>query len=66
MAKQAKNMIKYIINRILIIFPLLIIIIIITFVLSRSMQVNPVLNKLGMQMDSSVYELEMERMGFNN
>lgn len=65
MAKQAKNMVKYIINRILILIPLLIVIIFITFVLSRSMQVNPVLNKLGMQMDSSVYELEMERMGFN-
>lgn len=66
MAKQAKNMVKYIIKRIFMIFPMLITILVITWLLSYSMLINPVLNDLGMVRDRDIYDLEMERLGLND
>ncbi|MHA1729122.1 MAG: ABC transporter permease [Promethearchaeota archaeon] len=65
MAKQAQNMILFIIKRILLLIPMMLIVLTITFALSQAMLVNPVLNQLGFRLDSEVYEREIERMGYN-
>ena len=46
MARQAQNMIKYIIKRILMMIPILIIVLIITFVLSKFMNVFPLITQV--------------------
>ena len=63
MARKAKNMVKYIIKRILIMFPMLIIALISTWVLSNMMTVDPVLNRVGLT-DPVVLELERRRVGY--
>ena len=65
MAKQAQNMIMYIIKRILLLIPMVLIVLTITFALSQAMLVDPVLNQLGFRLDAEVYQREIERMGYN-
>ncbi|MFW9865524.1 MAG: ABC transporter permease [Candidatus Thorarchaeota archaeon] len=65
MTRQAQNMIKYIIKRILLIFPMLLFVLIITWLLSHMMSVNPAVNRIGVAFtDPEVYRKEMERIGF--
>lgn len=64
MARKAQNMIKYIIRRILMMFPMLIMVLIVTWILSHMMQVNPVLNKLGMVLEPEILEEELRRIGY--
>ena len=65
MTRQAQNMIKYIIKRILLIFPMLIFVLIITWLLSHMMSVNPAINRIGVAFgDPELYRKEMERIGF--
>jgi len=64
MARQAQNMVKYIIKRIMIMFPMLIAVLIFTWLLSHMMSVNPLANKLGQNMDPEVYMAEMRKIGF--
>lgn len=64
MARQARNMIKYILKRILIMFPILIAVLIFTWLLSHMMAVNPYLNKIGGQLNREVYERELRRVGW--
>lgn len=66
MAKQSTNMVKYIFKRILILFPMLITILIITWLLSSAMMINPVINRFGMVRDQDIYFAEMERLGLND
>lgn len=64
MARQAQNMMKYIIKRILMIIPMLIAVLIFTWLLSHMMSANPIANKLGQNMDPEVYMREMEKLGY--
>lgn len=64
MTRQAQNMIKYIIKRIMIIFPMLIAVLIVTWILSHMMSVNPLANRIGQTMDPEVYMAEMRRLGY--
>ena len=65
MARQARNMIKYIIKRILLMFPILIAVLIFTWVLSHMMTINPALNQVpGNVIDRARYEAELRRSGF--
>ena len=65
MAKQAQNMIMFIVKRILLLIPMVLIVLILTFFLSRAMLVSPELNKLGLQLEPDIYAREIERMGYN-
>lgn len=69
MARQAQNMIKYIIKRILIMFPILIIVLIITFILSKSMNVFPVIARMAtgenLETIQRMIEEEERRMGYD-
>lgn len=65
MAKQAQNMIMFIVKRILLLIPMVLIVLTITFFLSRAMMVSPELNKLGFQLETDIYAREIERMGYN-
>jgi len=56
-------MVKYIIKRILIMIPMLIFVLIITFLLSQMMAIDPVLNRVGF-LDPEVLELERQRVGY--
>ena len=47
-------------------FPMLIGVLIITWLLSSAMLINPIINKLGMVRDPAIYEIEMERLGLND
>lgn len=66
---QAKNMVFYIIKRIMIMFPILIIVLIITFILSRFMDILPVIRSVGFYLDPDelrrMIELEKQRMGYD-
>ena len=64
MKRKSQNMIKYIIKRILIMFPMLIAVLIFTWILSHMMSVNPVANKIGFSLDPDVYEAELRRIGY--
>lgn len=64
MAKQPKNMIKYIIKRILMMIPMLFLVLTLAWFLSRLMAVNPVTNKLGDILDPEVIEAELRRIGY--
>jgi len=65
MSRQARNMIKYIIKRILLMFPILIAVLIFTWVLSNMMSVDPALNKIpGNILDPGRYEQELRKAGF--
>ncbi|GAH00314.1 unnamed protein product, partial [marine sediment metagenome] len=66
---QAKNMVSYIIKRIFMMFPLLLVVLIITFILSRFMDVLPVIQSVGFNLDPQelqrLIELEKHRMGYD-
>ena len=63
MARQATNMVKYIIKRIIIMVPMLFIALISTWILSHMMGVDPTLNRVGLT-DPKVLELERRRVGY--
>ena len=63
MARQAKNMVKYIIKRIFIMFPMLLLALIVTWILSHMMLVDPILNKIGFD-NPELLELERIRTGY--
>ena len=62
-------MVYYIIKRIMIMFPILIIVLIITFILSRFMDIFPVIRSVGFNLDPNelrrLIELEEQRMGYD-
>ena len=62
---QTKNMMLYIVKRILFMVPMLFLVLIITFILSRMMFGDPVLNKLGLLPDPKIIEAEKRRMGYD-
>ena len=62
---QTKNMITYIVKRILFMIPMLLLVLVITFILSRLMFGDPVLNKLGLLPDKEIIEAERRRMGYD-
>ncbi|MCK4285143.1 MAG: ABC transporter permease [Candidatus Lokiarchaeota archaeon] len=65
MSRQSRNMIKYIAKRILLMFPILIAVLIFTWILSNNMAINPELNQIGGNvMDRARYEAELRRSGF--
>lgn len=65
MTRQARNMIKYVIKRILLMFPILLAVLIFTWILSHQMSINPELNKIpGTVVDRARYEAELRRSGF--
>ncbi len=55
---------KYVFKRILLMFPILIAVLIFTWVLSHMMAVSPELNKLAGVMDRQVFERELRRIGW--
>ena len=63
--KKHTNMVKYIIKRIFIMFPMLILALIITWLLAQMMLVSPILFKVGFQ-DPELLEAERIRVGFYN
>ena len=63
MARQARNMMKYIIKRILLMAPLLIGVLIITWILSHMIDKNPYLSQL-MTYDREFIERELSRVGW--
>ncbi|MBY8985650.1 MAG: ABC transporter permease [Candidatus Lokiarchaeota archaeon] len=60
---QPQNMIKYIVKRVLLMIPMLILVLIISWILSQLMFIDPVLNKMGM-LDFEIIEAERIRIGF--
>ena len=64
MKRKSQNMIKYVIKRILFMIPMLIAVLIFTWLLSHMMSVNPVANKIGYTLDPAVYERELRKIGF--
>ncbi|MFX1344285.1 MAG: ABC transporter permease [Promethearchaeota archaeon] len=62
---RSKNMVTYIIKRILFMVPMLFLILVITFILSRAMFEDPVLNKLGILPDPTIIEAERRRLGLH-
>ena len=64
MKRKSQNMIKYIIKRVLFMVPMLIAVLIFTWLLSHMMSINPIANKIGYSLDPDVYERELRRIGF--
>ena len=64
MARQARNMMKYVFRRILLMVPILLAVLIFTWIISHMMSVNPYLNKLAGVMDRQVLEKELRRVGW--
>lgn len=68
MAKQPKNMIKYVIKRILMMIPMLFLVLTISWLLSYFMVqqnlVNPVAGRLGGTLDPDIIEAELRRIGY--
>jgi len=64
MKRKSQNMFKYIIKRVLFMIPMLIAVLIFTWLLSHMMSVNPVVNKIGFTLDPEVYERELRRIGY--
>jgi len=64
MARQARNMMKYIIKRILLMVPILLAVLIFTFILSNMMAVSPFLNKMAGVLDKDALDRELKRVGF--
>ncbi len=64
MKRKSQSMIKYILKRIIIMFPMLIAVLIFTWLLSHAMSVNPITNKIGFTLDPDVYQRELRRLGF--
>ncbi len=63
MSRQATNMVMYIIKRIIIMFPMLILALIATWLLSHMMTIDPILNRVGWA-DPVVLESERLRVGY--
>jgi peptide/nickel transport system permease protein len=64
MARQARNMMKYVFKRILLMVPILIAVLIFTWILSHMMAVSPEMNKLAGVLDRNVFERELRRIGW--
>jgi len=64
MARQAQNMIKYVMKRILLMVPILIAVLIFTWVLSHMMSVNPYLNKIGTVYDRETIDRILRELGY--
>ena len=64
MAKQAKNMIKYIIKRILIMIPMLFFVLTFAFLLSLMMGRSPVTFSLDDLLEPEILEAELRRIGY--
>ena len=64
MARQAQNMIKYVIKRILIMVPILIAVLIFTWIIAHMMSVSPELNKIGTVYDRETIERLLRKMGY--
>lgn len=64
MKRKSQSMIKYIVKRIIVMIPMLIAVLIFTWLLSHAMSVNPITNKIGFTLDPDVYERELRRLGF--
>ncbi len=64
MARQARNMMKYVFRRILLMLPILLAVLIFTWIMSHMMAVNPHLNKLAGVMDRQALERELRRVGW--
>lgn len=62
---QTKNMITYIVRRVLFFIPMLFLVLAITFILSHMMFGDPVLNQLGLLPDPKILEAERRRMGYD-
>jgi peptide/nickel transport system permease protein len=64
MAKQAKNMIKYIIKRILVMIPMLFLVLTFAFILSLMMGRSPVTFSLDDLLEPETLEAELRRIGY--
>jgi peptide/nickel transport system permease protein len=64
-----KNMAKYIIKRLLVMLPILVFVLMVTFFLSRLMDILPVIRKVGFHLDPQelqrLIDLEKKRMGYD-
>ncbi|MHA1670890.1 MAG: ABC transporter permease [Promethearchaeota archaeon] len=63
--KKSTNMVKYIIKRILMMIPMLLAVLIITWLLSQTMAINPLQSEMS-GWDIQIYYDEMERLGLND
>jgi len=63
MTRQARNMIKYILKRILLMIPILLAVLIFTWILSHAIDRNPYMSQL-MTYDAGVIERELRRVGW--
>ncbi len=66
MARKQTNMIKYIIKRILFMFPMLLAVLIVTFLLSQMMMADPSMSLLNIGMDEVTLQRELDRLGFTD
>ncbi|NHJ19340.1 MAG: ABC transporter permease [Candidatus Lokiarchaeota archaeon] len=68
MAKQPKNMIKYIIKRILMMIPMLFLVLTVSWLISKVMVelnlVSPVAGRLGDTLDPDIIDAELRRIGY--
>lgn len=64
MAKPKTNMIKYILRRILMMVPMLILVLTFAWILSHMMTVSPVTNKLSGLVEPEFIEAELQRIGY--
>jgi len=64
MARKQTNMIKYIVKRTLMIIPMLFAVLIITFLLSQMMSVDPNMGMVNLRMEPEDFARELERTGF--
>jgi len=64
MTRQAQNMIKYVLKRIVLMIPILIAVLIFTWLLSHMMSVNPFLNKIGATRDRETIERVLRESGY--
>ncbi len=66
MARKQTNMIKYIIKRILFMIPMLMAVLIVTFLLSQMMMADPSMSLLNIGMDEIALQRELDRLGFRD
>ena len=64
MSRQSRNMIKYIIKRILLMVPILVAVLIFTWILSQAMNISPLNRIPGNVIDRARYEAELRRSGY--
>ena len=62
MARKQTNMIKYIIKRILFMIPMLMAVLIVTFLLSQMMMADPSMSLLNIGMDEIALQRELDRL----